>query len=282
MRGRLAAIKNIFWAFSIVLCLLAVFVGLLFAAFTRSSEKQFRGALPLGSGPVKVQAEEADAVSGTRPAEQGDGTLKTLPESEDAGQGYLDSLTFLCDSTTIGLRDYGILSGGTETTQVWATPSGVMSAVDMGEAKIVFPNDGSIVSAANAAMVLQPSVLVISIGNDGLGGIDQYEFIPLYEMLIRSIWENSPNTYILCLPLTSVTDSYYAGDGVSPARCQEASAWIRTACENTGAYYVDAGSAIQDESGALMQEYASANGRTLNSSGLNQILQYLRYHAVTG
>ncbi|MBO5544791.1 MAG: SGNH/GDSL hydrolase family protein [Oscillospiraceae bacterium] len=282
MRGRLAAIKNIVWAFSIVLCLLAVFVGLLFAAFTRSSEEQFRGALPLGSGPVKEASEEADAVAGTRPAEQGDGTLKTLPETADAGQAYLDSLTFLCDSTTIGLRDYGILSGGTETAQVWATPSGVLSAVDIGESKIVFPNDGSIVSAANAAMVLQPRILVISLGNDGLGGIDQYEFIPLYEMLIRSIWENSPNTYILCLPLTSVTESYDAGDGVSPARCQEASAWIRTVCENTGAYYVDAVSAVQDENGALMQEYASANGKTLNSSGINQILQFLRYHAVTG
>ncbi len=281
MRGRIAAIKNIAWAFSIILCLLAVFVGLLFAAFTRSSEGQFRGALPLGTGPVREET-EADAVTGTRPAEQGDGTLKTLPETTDAGQAYIDSLTFLCDSTMIGLRNYGILSGGTETTQVWATPSGVLSAIDIGESKIVFPNDGSIISAANAAMVVQPPILFISLGNDGLGGIDDREFVPLYEMLIRSIWETSPNTYICCLPLTSVTESYYTGDGVSPERCRQANEWIKTVCEDTGAYYVDAVSAVQDENGALLQDYASADGRTLNSSGLNQILQYLRYHAVTG
>ena len=44
MKGRLTAIKNIAWAFAIVICLLAVFVGLLFAAFTRSNAEQFRGS----------------------------------------------------------------------------------------------------------------------------------------------------------------------------------------------------------------------------------------------
>jgi hypothetical protein len=29
-----------------------------------------------------------------------------------------------------------------------------------------------------------------------------------------------------------------------------------------------------------MDDYASADGKTLNSTGISQILQYLRYHAV--
>ena len=279
MRGRLAAIKNIVWAFGIVVCLLAVFVGLLFAAFTRSSEEQFRGGVPLGTWQsAAVSSETADASTG--PVQEGDGTLKALPETMDAGQAYIDSLTFLCDSTLIGLRDYGILSGGTATTQVWATPSGVLSAADIEESRIVFPNDGSIVTAANAAMVVQPKVLVISLGNDGKE--DQYVLIAKYETLINSIRQNSPETWILCLPLTSVTASYSGADGLTPAYCREVNGWIRSVCEDTGAYYVDAVSGLQDADGALMAEFASANGRTLNSTGLNQILQYLRYHAVQG
>ena len=54
MRGRLTSIKNIAWALAIVLCLLAVFVGLLFAAFTRSSDEQFRGGVPLGTKTEKT------------------------------------------------------------------------------------------------------------------------------------------------------------------------------------------------------------------------------------
>ncbi len=277
MRGRLAAVKNIVWALGIVLCLLAVFIGLLFAAFTRSSEEQFRGGIRIGTGVVST-TETVEAA--TRPAQVADGSLKVLPESRDAGQAYVDSLTFLVDSTMIGLRDYGILSGGTETSQVWATPSGVLAIADMAESKIVFPNDGSIISAANAAMILQPEILVISLGNDGIGGVYQYDFINFYEMLIRSIREISPNTVIVCLPLTSVTASYSSNDGMTLAVCTEASSWIREVCEDTGAYYCDAVSAIQDMNGALLPEYASSNGKTLNSVGLNQILQFLRYHAV--
>ena len=118
MRGRLTAIKNIAWALAIVLCLLAVFIGLLFAAFTRNSEEQFRGGVKLGTRPVKT--ENVDS-AGTRPAQMSDGTLKTLPQTEDAGQAYIDSLTFLCDSPWIGLKSYGMLSGGESTTQVWTS-----------------------------------------------------------------------------------------------------------------------------------------------------------------
>lgn len=278
MRGRLTAIKNIVWAFGIVLCLLAVFIGLLFAAFTRNSGEQFRGGVPLGSYSVSTAATAEEPE--TRPAQTGDGSLKTLVETADAGQGYLDSLFFLCDSTLIGLRDYGILSGGTETAQVWTTPTGVLAVADIDESRIVYPNDGSIITAANAAMIVQPRILVISVGNDGIGIEDQYVFIGKYEALINSIRNNSPQTFIICLPLTSVTADYAGDDGVTPERCNEVDRWIQMACEDTGAFYADAVSAVQDLNGALLPEYASANGRTLNSTGLNRILQYLRYHAV--
>ena len=277
MRGRLTAIKNIAWALAIVLCLLAVFIGLLFAAFTRNGEAQFRGGVKLGTKTVKAESAES---TGTRPAQMGDGTLKTLPETEDAGQAYIDSLTFLCDSPFIGLKKYGMLSGGEETSQVWATPSGVLAVADLADSRIVFPNDGSIVTAANAAMILQPRILILGLGNDGIANIDQFDFMDRYRNLIEGIREASPDTWIVCLPLTSVTVDYDTSDGLSPAKCNEADEWIQRVCSETGAYYCDAVSAVQDVSGMLLQEYASADGRTLNSTGLNQILQYLRYHAV--
>ena len=278
MRGRLNAIKNIAWALAIVLCLLAIFIGLLFAAFTRNSEEQSRGGVKLGTKPVVVESAED---SGTRPPQMGDGTLQTLPETQDAGQAYIDSLTFLCDSPWIGLRNYGMLSGGETTSQVWTSPSGVIAVADLGESRIVFPNDGSIVTAANAAMILQPKILVIALGNDGIANIDQFDFIDNYKRLIEGIRKASPNTWIVCVPLTSVTVAYNTADGLSAAKCNEANTWIQTVCSDTGAYYCDAVSSVQDVSGMLLQEYASSDGRTLNSTGINQILQYLRYHAVS-
>jgi hypothetical protein len=231
----------------------------------------------LGSKPAATESTDTTA---TRPAQMGDGTLQTLPETEDAGQAYIDSLTFLCDSPWIGLKNYGMLSGGESTSQVWTSPSGVMAVAEIADSRIVFPNDGSIVTAANAAMILQPSILVIALGNDGIPNADQFDFMDKYEALINSIRRASPSTWILCLPLTSVTVDYSMGDGLTAAKCNEVDTWIQTVCSETGAYYCDAVSAVQDVSGMLLQEYASADGRTLNSTGINQVLQYLRYHAV--
>ena len=111
MKRNLSVMKNMVWALSIILCLLVLFVALIIAA-----------ALPY-SGPIQrggVQLNELDS----EPAEEAQqkeeiilSELRTLPESQDAGQGYIDGLTFLCDSSVIGLRDYALLAGGTATTQ---------------------------------------------------------------------------------------------------------------------------------------------------------------------
>ena len=276
MKSRITAIKNIAWALAIVLCLLAVFVGLLFAAFTRNKGEQFRGGVPLG---VKTETGDSDK-NGSRPAPTGDGTLMTLPETKDAGEAYTDSLYFLCDSTLIGLRDFGLLTrDGAPTTHVWATPTGVLAVADIDESKIVYPNDGSIISAANAAMIVQPEILIISLGNDGIANIDQFDFIQKYEKLIMDIRSASPQTWVVCLPLTSVTIDYTSNDGLTPAKCSEANTWIQTVCTATGVFYCDALSAVQKD-GVLLQEYA-LDGRSLNPPGVTKVLEYLRTHAVS-
>lgn len=275
MKSRTAAIKNIAWALAIVLCLLAVFVGLLFAAFTRNKGEQFRGGVPLGA-----KTEAAEEKSDALPAPVGDGSLITLPETADAGEAYIDSLTFLCDSTMIGLRDFGLLTrDGAPTTHVWTTPTGVLAVADIAESKIVFPNDGSIITAANAAMIVQPPILVISLGNDGIANIDEVDFVRNYETLIRNLRSASPQTWIVCLPLTSVTIDYSGSEGLTPARCSQANTWIQNVCATTGAVYCDALSAVQKD-GVLLQEY-SLDGRSLNPPGVEEVLAYLRTHAVT-
>ena len=181
----------------------------------------------------------------------------------------------------MGLRDYGLLTrNGAPTTHVWATPTGVMAVADIDTGKIVYPNDGSIISAANAAMIDQPHILVVSLGNDGTANIDQFDFTQKYEKLLTDLRAASPQTWILVLPLTSVTIDYTSNDGLTPAKCSEANKWIQAVCQTTGVIYFDAVSAVQKD-GVLLQEYANPDGRTLNSAGISQILQYLRYHAVT-
>ena len=79
MKGtKLTAIKNIGWAIAIMVCLLATFIGLLFAAFTRYGGEQFRGGLRLGETAAAEIADEPVAAVQTATGE-----LNILPYTED-------------------------------------------------------------------------------------------------------------------------------------------------------------------------------------------------------
>ena len=277
MRGKWNLMKNIGWAIGIGLSFLALFVGLIVAGFTRYEGELERGGVQLGG----QKAESAVIAATPAPAAAtGEGELLTVPETADAGQAYIDSLTFLCDGAIIGLRDYGLLSGGSASEQIWATRAGNVPADSLADFTIIYPGDGSIVSPASAAMITKPGRLVITLSSDSLGDTDRERFIADYTKLVKEIQSYSPNTVIILCSLTGVTPSYNGADGLNNLAIQNANEWIRQVCLDTGSYFADTASAVCDSSSGLMSEYASANGKTINSAGLAKILEYLRSHAV--
>ena len=272
MHGKWAAIKNIIWAFGIIICLLSLVVGLIVASAIRYD----------GSGQIQRpgKAEEPAPVASVPGSNGGNGTLMSLGETADGGQGYIDSLTFLCDSALIGLRDYGILTGGAATSQVWGSSAGNIPASTIADCVIKYPADGSALPVSSAALAAQPAILVVSLGCDSLADTTQEDFIVNYTSLISAIRTASPSTKIVCCSISSVVTSYSGVDGLSVALVSSANEWIRQVCMDTGVYYADVASVVCDSSGTLFSEYASANGKTLNSAGINEILLYLRTHTV--
>lgn len=278
MGDKLTVMKNIIWAVAIVLCLIALLVGLIFGAASKYYGPDTDHILYLGdSAPAKPDKAESEEEQPAQP--KGDGTLHTLEKSGDVGDEYLDSLTFLFDSATVGIRDYGLLSGGIATTQVWGTNAGNLPMDGILEDTIKYPNDGSEISIANAAMIAKPEKLVISIGTDGLSAMDRDTFIYNYTMLIMSIQTASPDTEIICCSLSSVVSGYGGSDGLSSTKVGDANEWIKQVCIDTGAYFLDVASVINNN-GYLMDKFASSNGKTLNSDGLQEFIKFVRTHAL--
>jgi len=273
MKGKLVIIKNILWAFGIVLCLAALLVGLGFGLFTKYQGSSIRDMVTLGEKADKPQKGEFDNVLP-------EGTLYTLGETADGGQAYIDSLTFLCDSALVGLRDYGLLSGGIGTTQVWGSSAGNIPVADIAECTIKYPNDGSQISAANAAMIAKPEILIISLGADSLAGTTREDFIYNYTLLVLGIRASSPQTTIVCCSLGSVISGYSGVDNLSSAEIGDANEWIKQVCIDTGAYFLDVAEVL-NEGGYLLHKYASQNGKSLNTRGLETVLEYIRTHAVS-
>ena len=275
MTGKWAEIKNIAWVLGIIVCLFALVVGFVIASVNRYSGDTVASSTELKNETVSGSGNVHQLTPG-----EGGGALLTLPETNDAGQQYIDKLTFLCDSSFVGVRDYGLLSGGTGTYQVWATETGSLPIGSINEKSIVYPSDGSAISISDAAMIAKPPVLVICVGQDGLNAVDEAAFKNSYTTLVQSIRSASPDTIIICCSISSVVNNYTGADNLTTIMISDANDWIKDVCQNNGVYFAESGKSVGDGTGSVSTSFLSTNGKTLNSSGITQVLQYLREHAL--
>ena len=280
MNNGLSGIKNIIWAFAIVIALAAVLIGLIITMVLGFGGQRQDGTLYLG--------ESVGLSSGSkRPSDSPvDGGLESsfgamaLPGTQDMGLEYLFNLTFLCDDSFSAVNSFGANFGSTASAQIWLPAGDSFPADGAAGTRIIYPNDGTEKSPADAAGVYQPSRLVIYLGGDGLGSADRDSFTAGYSSLVKGIQSASPDTRIICCSIGSVTAAYAGVDGLTAERVAQANQWIQQVCADTGVYYADLGAILNDTSGALSAEYASADGRSINSSGISKVMDYFRMHGI--
>ena len=271
MLDRITGLKNILWAIGIVICLIALFVGFVFSAVTPYHGDPDPRTPDLNAVKEQNSATDVAALNFVEP----DGMLHALGETKDAGADYLSSSVFLTDSVMISLRDFSLTGG-----DVWSSNSGTLSMERIDSWGVLY-SDGSRISPVDACMIAKPKLLFIAVGSDGLASVTQQQFISGYEKLIRDIQSVSPDTKIVCCSVSPVAEGYPSLDGLTSDMANEASEWVRTVCLDTGVYFADTASAVR--AGVdLNPKFADANGKTLNSAGLQAVLGYLRTHAVGG
>ena len=274
------------WAVAIVACLLVVLFSLLFASLTAGSGVDITTAPPSaeGEGPApdgpSAPAQEGDTPASAAPGPEIDtSSAALLGETEDAGQAYIDRLTFLGDSTTNGLKEDGVLSGGTATTQVWTPASGTLTLYLWNAASIVYPETGAEMTIADAVETKKPEYLVITLGVNGVAELEEDAFKIYYTDIINSVKEASPSTRIICNSIYPVENDYEHIDQISNEKINTANGWILDVAEATGTRYADSCSVLKAADGSLREELGNGDGLHLNADGYNAVLEYLRTHA---
>lgn len=269
MTDKLTGLKNILWAIGIVACLLALFVGCIFAAVTPYHGEMEPRTPDLNAVKEQNTVADVSALTFVEPEDE----VHELRESSDAGEDYLRSSVFLTDSVMIALREDSLTGG-----DVWSSDSGSLPMGNIATWNILY-SDGSKISPADACMITRPVRLFIAIGSDGLARVSRDEFISGYKALISAIRTASPDTQIICCSVSPVTTDYDPQDDLDSDKTANATDWIREVCLDTGVYYADTASVLYSGSD-LDPKYAAANGKTLNAAGLQRVLGYLRTHAV--
>ena len=275
MKDRVSNLKNLLWAAAILLCLVALLVGLIFAMSQKNTESRADGTIILGQ-IERTKKTKGDEVVGMESAVK---ALTPLPENAKGNLESVFGMTFLCDKTIMGIKTYASNYGDGIIPSIWTDDGSGLPARNAAENNIVFV-DGSLITPANAAMVTRPKTVVIYLGGDGLAGTQEQEFVDGYTGLIQSLRSASPNTNIVVCSIASISSNYQGGDGLTPELIANANRWIRQICTDTGAYYADLASFLNDDNGYLSDSYLTPDGRSIAAAGIALIVDYFRFHYI--
>ena len=203
-----------------------------------------------------------------------------LPLTEDAGQDYIDNITFLCDSPFTWLKLFGLLPGGQDTTQVWTGPEGTMTlGYLLNGFEILDPIDNELRTIPDAVALHKPPVIMITVGINGVALWNEEQFREAYLQLIDEIEAASPDTVILLQSILPIAPSYVHWGMITNASITAANAWILDIAGQRGLHYLDTFSVLVGEDGNIRPELVQSDGLHANEDGLDLALQYIRTHA---
>ena len=135
MKNGLSGFKNILWAVSILLVLLALLVGLIFAMSQKTKEPRQDGTITLGEIERKSKKDDAELTGLDAAAEP---QLKELPATSKNNMESVFGMTFLCDKTVAALKTYCDNYVDSVTAQIWTDNRTGLSAKAAAETPIVF------------------------------------------------------------------------------------------------------------------------------------------------
>ncbi|MDR0858255.1 MAG: GDSL-type esterase/lipase family protein [Oscillospiraceae bacterium] len=194
-------------------------------------------------------------------------------EPPEPDSTLLDRIIFLGDSTTYGLRHYGLLSGGRNTRQVWTPASGTLTLDRQSFATIVYPPSGEEIPIREAAELEKPEILLITLGVNGVSYLSEERFKAEYGDLIDGILEVSPETKIVLQSMFPVSASYEHLASINNDKISAANVWIRELAEDRGADYIDSYVILADEAdGFLPESYHNGDGLHLNAEAYGLVL----------
>ncbi len=211
-----------------------------------------------------------------------------LAPTADMGQEYIDSFIFLGESTTYHLKNRGVLSGGTNTHQVWGPKSGtLMLDASTAVCRIVYPESGEEIDLSEAMRRKRPSYILLTFGLNGatksISKGSEY-FKGCYKKLIDTLQAASPESIVIlqsCFPVAKSMDmsNYSVSVSTLNGYINTLNGWTAELAEELSLGYLNTAEILKDAEGYLFEEYQVGDGYHLSKEAYLKILEYIRTHA---
>ena len=222
-----------------------------------------------------VQESGYDATKNT--IDQGKFSATVLPETEDAGQEYIDTTLFLGDSNTARMyRVFGYCSYDNAIGSV-----GMSARSLQNYACVKFSGYGSYVTMPQAVALMQPRRVIVTFGTNDLDpNYSAASFAENYRAGLQAIADAYPAADIIVNAIPPLGRSH-SNASLTQSQVDEYNKAIVEMCDANGWKFLNSAEALKDAATGYAKEgyVESSDGIHLTRAAMDALFTYIRTHS---
>lgn len=183
----------------------------------------------------------------------------------------ISRMTFLGDSTTYGLKYYGVVADD----KVWTPSNGTLAIFRATTDYIHDPVTGGEYTVADMCAKYTPDILVITLGINGISFMDETSFKSYYQMLIDAVKQASPSTHIALQTMYPLCASYDTSSGITQDKVNAGNKWINDLAATNGIACINSAPSLVTSSGYRPEEWQNGDGLHMSEQGFAAVMNYM-------
>lgn len=227
-----------------------------------------------GFGSI-VQESGYDATKNT--IDQGEFSATVLPETEDAGQEYIDTTLFLGDSNTA--RMYRVFDFCSYDNAIGSVGMSARSLQNY--ACVKFSGYGSYVTMPQAVALMQPRRVIVTFGTNDLDpNYSAASFAENYRAGLQAIADAYPAADIIVNAIPPLGRSH-SNASLTQSQVDEYNKAIVEMCDANGWKFLNSAEALKDTATGYAKEgyVESSDGIHLTRAAMEALFTYIRTHS---
>ena len=222
-----------------------------------------------------VQESGYDATKNT--IDQGKFSATVLPETEDAGQEYIDTTLFLGDSNTA--RMYRVFDYCSYDNAIGSVGMSARSLQNY--ACVKFSGYGSYVTMPQAVALMQPRRVIVTFGTNDLDpNYSAASFAENYRAGLQAIADAYPAADIIVNAIPPLGRSH-SNASLTQSQVDEYNKAIVEMCDANGWKFLNSAEALKDAASGYAKEgyVESSDGIHLTRAAMDALFTYIRTHS---
>ena len=222
-----------------------------------------------------VQESGYDATKNT--IDQGEFSATVLPETEDAGQEYIDTTLFLGDSNTA--RMYRVFDFCSYDNAIGSVGMSARSLQNY--ACVKFSGYGSYVTMPQAVALMQPRRVIVTFGTNDLDpNYSAAAFAENYRAGLQAIADAYPAADIIVNAIPPLGRSH-SNASLTQSQVDEYNKAIVEMCDANGWKFLNSAEALKDAATGYAKEgyVESSDGIHLTRAAMDALFTYIRTHS---